>query len=243
MTLQQTRGDHWRFFATVVIATAAIPWLVPVQAMAACGVNYEWRAGDYADTSTATGVQGFVTSPDSSQLDGFGAGAPSAADVYIFFPAGGQVQLGWYVGSAGSLPTVSRPQLFWAENTPGDTESLHSLGDLGWNTRKSYQIVYVGNGTYQMYINGSYVAQTNRNHAAAGTPSFDGESNFIGTRMYSEASAANSPYHTLQRRDSDAAWHYFTSDNRFTNKPAVFRSDPDGDNATDFAHGGGSAYC
>ena len=80
-----------------------------------------YRAGTKAlNITVATGVASTIRTPNQADLYNYGSDMPSAADIFMFNQSGGGafVQAGWYVGSAGGLPTATQPRVFWRENTP-----------------------------------------------------------------------------------------------------------------------------
>ena len=224
-------------FAVIGLAATALAVLYrPTPANAACVTN-PYRAGDFAaGVTTAKGVHGVLRTPYSGEVTGAGTNRPSAADIYLISNAD-FVQLGWYLGSASQLPTVTTPYVFVGEFVTGG-ELLRQGQALSWNTYYTFDIEFSSTpGTYYFYVNGQYKFATTTVHAANWQASFTGEVGYNCTTMRGRAYASASPLRTLKYLTSGgggSVWHYFV-DSRFAD--TGYFSISGGDSATDYAYG------
>ncbi|HET6741365.1 MAG TPA: hypothetical protein VFH76_20610 [Kribbella sp.] len=199
-----------------------------------------YRAGTSAlNITVATGVLATIITPASSQVYGYGAGKPSAGDIWMFNQSGGVgfVQLGWYLGAPTGLPLATQPRVFWGENVPPpDVEVLHAGPVLSWDTVYEFMITNPLDGTnrFNLWLQGKIIGRSDYGHSL-NAPGFVGEVDAKCTTMHAVAAHGQPPLRTLRYRYG--SWHYF-SGTRYT-RQADFYSIELGDIATDFAYGGG----
>jgi hypothetical protein len=190
--------------ATLLLSMTSLTGMAQSQAAtAAFSCSNRVHDGVGADGAVASndagldGVSGQIYVPNWSEAQLRGQ-PTTAADLAAIVDDGHYFQIGWYVGSAGGLPTAGDPQPFAGEGSSGAWETLTlinatlRLGD--WNSFYLYRDGNPASPTYNHYIGkigSSIVWKSGMANGLDIRPRMLGETNFDCADMYANASTSS----------------------------------------------------
>lgn len=215
-------------------------------ALPTCNDTIHFRAGDDSNDQNADGVRANIQVPASADVQHYsrGPGTASVADIFLWDRnGGGFVQWGWYVGQLNAdTPYTSTPRLFAGESLASGGEELRAFDTIGWNVNHAFKILrnYAGAGSIDFYYEGNKVASADEHHPYVDDAAFVGEVDWQYTTMWADAWPGSSDP-TLEDHIG-TTWYEFV-DHRYDMQNYGFFSVSDGGRATDYAYGGGAAYC